>query len=316
MNFQVSITDTVSGIVREYDHGLYLDRPYEVALKSFVTYNNIFNVTEKNNKFVWTYVRHDEQDTPIDASSVESVDVLLLDNSSSRKSALAGTIEKRIGASDVVTYEDDDEYEVPDPANTITTTEVPKIRRKKKHERVLKEIPCGIYEIDEIGDSISSTLSTLSKANLKSEKKDFKLWLDVKTMRVQMKGNLGIDFGVPNSIGRFLGFEPAKYTANKLHISTNRIDLLPVYNIRICCNLVKTNIRDCFHHDDTVYEFPLSVVRGEKIIERPSLPTFYKINDYPEYIHVLVLQVKDQDNNLIDFRGERINIILEFRPCQ
>ena len=50
MAFQISLTSTSSIFKFEYSEGIPLDGPYEICLKSFVTYNNIPNISEYNNR--------------------------------------------------------------------------------------------------------------------------------------------------------------------------------------------------------------------------------------------------------------------------
>ena len=69
---------------------------------------------------------------------------------------------------------------------------------------------------------------------------------------------------------------------------------------------------DTRRYDNTIYEFPLTSNPGEKIVERPAAMTFYSVNI--DTIHELHLKIVDQDNHLVNFQGEKINIVLEFRP--
>lgn len=57
MSFQISVSDTKSEINLEYNEGIKLNGPYEMCLKSFVTYNNIPNITEKNNIIIFINVK-------------------------------------------------------------------------------------------------------------------------------------------------------------------------------------------------------------------------------------------------------------------
>ena len=88
--------------------------------------------------------------------------------------------------------------------------------------------------------------------------------------------------------------------------------LFSINTIKVKCNLVNSNISENNLHDNTLYEFPLTGNVGEKIVERPNPVSYYKTNT--DEIHNLSLKVVDQDDNLIDFQGEKITVILEFRP--
>ena len=88
MAFHIAINDTVSEIWREYPEGIRFDRPYKVLLKSFVTYNNIFNVTPENNKLVFVYLEEstagttapNETEIPFGSTTDEESEIHLLNS--------------------------------------------------------------------------------------------------------------------------------------------------------------------------------------------------------------------------------------------
>lgn len=292
MTFHISINDTQSQICREYHEGLSFDKPYEVALKSFVTYNNIFNVTEANNKFVWFYPPSPETVPPPSNNQEpnEILEIVTLDAPKSpdisQNRVLSTHLDPNSEEEDAITYQGTDNA---------------KKRRSMKREHV--KIPSDIYEIKDLARFIESRVP---------QGKTFKMELDKTTFTVAMLGTVGIDFSARTSVGPLLGFKRTRYVSNVRHTSNGRVDIFPINMIRVRCNLVKSNICDNRRYDDTIYEFPLSVLPGEKIIERPSTATFYKVNT--DTVYELHLKVVDQDNHLVDFRGERLNIVLEFKP--
>ena len=303
MTFHISLNDTKTEILREYHEGIIFDKPYEVALKSFVTYNNIFNVTEKNNRLVWLYLPTVETD----ASKSDDLEVVTLEQQRTQERKVRGeravpSVENAEDPSTTTTIlytdMDDEEEEVDDDEDP----------KKKKTVRMARQhvvIPVGIYEIADIAEYVESQVP---------KGKNFKMSLNKKTLLVEMKGNVGVDFSARTSVGPTLGFKRGRYKANVEHVSNTRVDIFPINMIRVRCNLVKSNVYDTRRHDNTIYEFPLNALPGEKIIERPNTATFYKVNT--DTIYEVHLRIVDQDNHLIDFRGERVNIVLEFRPAQ
>lgn len=285
MTFHISINDKSSDIVREYPSGIVFETPYMVGLKSFVTYNSIFNVTSKNNRIVFVIPNDDVPNTKDD----DHVDVITLDRMVVNKSKTLENESKEFNY-DVPTEEEDEEEEIIDT-------------RRRNHTRVTHILDEGIYEVEDI----------LQKIRAKVPKNRlFRIILDTEKQCVKFEGGIGIDFRSSKSIGPLLGFERQMYPREKLHIGTLRVDIFPINMIRIRCNLVKSNISDYKFHDDTIHEFPLDSAPGEKIIERPVFPSFYRINT--DTLHLLHLKIVDQDNRIVDFRGERVNILLEFRP--
>lgn len=270
MTFHISINDQRSEIWRDYPNGIDFKTPYVVGLKSFVTYNSIFNVTSKNNKIVLIY-RPDS-------------------NTSSNK-----TFEGE------ETEEEEWYVETMLPEKLVKYNSTEKKPKKQRHEYFINP---GIYELQDLFEEIYSFVPS---------HKTLKFQLSTKQQKVTMIGDLGVDLTSSHSIAPLLGFERRKYFAAEVAISTSRVDIFPINTIRVRCNLVKSNISDYKLNDDTIYEFPLNVAPGEKIIERVDTVTFYKVNT--DTIYQLHLKIVDQDDRLVDFRGERVNILLEFKPA-
>ena len=307
MAFHIAINDTKSEIWREYSEGIKFDRPYEVGLKSFVTYNNIFNITEKNNKLVFVYsdaVRRGVV-TESDMSEEKVVDIKLLpENETADKKP---ETEKKKGSGRRRNPRSDGSeipwYYLPYEGVGLEQYEEEQKNLNNKVDRVTVLIPPGIYEIEDIAAYVKKYVVTGEK---------FWIQLNKNTLKVEMGGTVTVDLSSNTSIGPLIGFGNKVYPRGAHYYSTGRVDIFPINMIRIKANIVKSNIDDTKRYDDTIYEFPLNVSPGEKIVERPNSVTFYTVNI--DFLHELHLKIVDQDNNLIDFRGEKINIVLEFRP--
>ena len=255
-------------------------------MKSFVAYNNIPNVTPKlqNNtlhllKDVYEE-EHVENDDLVTTSEVEDF---------------------------VILTRTDDPY---------------KSTRKLVHlESRIIVFDTGCYELKDVQDVIL-------RDKLHTEHKT-EMIIDFVLMKVGIKSLWTLDMSAQNSIGSTLGFEKKMYppTGDGDYVwSTKPIDLFSIHNIRIksnltCCNVQDSNLHDSTLyefpqdsnlHDSTLYEFPLSVGPTEKIIERPINPEFYRVTS--ERLYYLSVIIVDQNDRLIDFLGEKITVLLHFRP--
>lgn len=231
MAFQISLNGTYSEFNLEYYDGIILKGPYEVCLKSFVTYNNIPNINEDCNLFMLT----------------------------------DDTNQKR--------------YEI--------------------------KIATGTYELNELINLIKQD------SIIKESKTEIKL--NRNTFQVEITSNLHVDFYSEGNMGRIFGFSKNVFKPGKTHYSDLPVQLFTTNTIKIKCNLIKCNIANLKQNDNTLHEFPLKGEPGEKIVERPATLCYYPITT--DNIYQLHLKVVDQDDNLIDFRGEKISILLGFRPC-
>lgn len=238
MAFHISVTDTSSHIVREYDDGIKLCSAYEVGLKSLVTYNTIPNISpEKKN------------------------DIFLL---------------KKV-----------------DSVSGLKLT-----------------IPKGTYELEDLISFIST------HPEVKAIEPNLKLTLNKNTLRVSLyTENCLVDVPPPtvgSCVLTMLGFGYDTYMPKIVHTAAAPVDIMPINTVKVRCNMIGSNYDNLKRGDNTIYEFPLNSEVGEKIIERPNTIAYYTV--ITDNIFTLVLSVVDQDNNLIDFCGEKLSLCLEFRP--
>lgn len=232
MAFQISINSYTSDISRIYNECIKLNKPYEVGLKSFITYNSIPNVSKenKNNEFLYN-----------------------LDN----------------------------------------------------NKRYMLIIPTGTYELQDVIDFIENNAEGIKPHTFTLNKNTLKI-------KINTSSSVTIDFTTPNSIGKTLGFSNRKINPDTTTYSDIPIDIFKVNNIKIKCNLVKSNIEDLKRNDNTLYEFPLNSFIGEKIIERPNTITYFEVNTLE--IFELNIRIVDDNNELVNFRKEKICLTLVFRP--
>lgn len=244
MSFQISLNSNTSVIHCRYHEGISLNKqPYKVGLKSFVTYNNIPNITKNNNQLV--LVKKTKED--------------------------------------VAHYDDNisSEFTVENRRSIV--------------------VPTGTYEVHDLIKFIQSKTQGIE------------MKLNKNLLQVEIFSEMSdIDFNCENSIGSIFGFSKRYLEKSKLHFSDMAVKIFPINTIKVRSNLVNCNVQDGHRYDNTLYDFPLNCEVGERIIERPTSVSYYRV--IPDIIYDLLLQICDQDGNLVDFRGEKISITLDFRP--
>jgi hypothetical protein len=160
-------------------------------------------------------------------------------------------------------------------------------------------IPTGSYELNEIEAVIKRLLVDYNTS--------FELRADNNTLKCEMTSNKSIDFSMQNSIGELLGFKNRVYAANINHQSDTLVNITKTNCIYIDSNLAAgsfNNGKQCH----TIHEFYPNVPPGYKIIEIPTHLVFYPINS-TTITHASII-LKNQNNELIDLRGEPISIRL------
>lgn len=203
----------------------------------------------------------------------------------------------------------------------VTYNSIPNISPEKKNNIFyMKEIgkvnglvltiPKGAYEVEDLIEYIKND------EEVKKIEPNLSLKLNKNTLRVSMRTeNSVIDIPPPDlgsAVLPILGFKYGRYEPKTLYIADTPVDIMPINTIRIRCNLIASNFDNLTRGDNTIYEFPLNAEVGEKIIERPNTVAYYTV--ITDTIYTLVLSIVDQDDNLVDFCGERISLSLEFRP--
>lgn len=166
------------------------------------------------------------------------------------------------------------------------------------------DIPIGTYEIDEINSFINSELKKRSS----TEKDAFHLRGNLNTMKCEMMSDtLDVDLTSPSSIAPLIGFHKKIYSASKKHESQLPVDVMNVDDIRIECNVAVGSF-DNDRPSSIIYSFYPDTPPGFKLIQRPSAIIYYPLNT--DKISEIRVRILDQENRLVNFRGERVTLRL------
>lgn len=163
-------------------------------------------------------------------------------------------------------------------------------------------IPTGSYEIINLESTIQKLLPNYVTL--------FQLKADGSTLKCSMTCSHDIDFTIDHNISKILGFENKVYSANTKHESERIVNIMKVNCIKIDCNLISGSFSNGIP-SQTIHEFFPSSPPGHKIIEVPKHLVFYRLNSTS--ISKVNIVLKDQDNNLINLRGEPITIRLQIK---
>lgn len=167
-------------------------------------------------------------------------------------------------------------------------------------------LPTGSYEIEDINTYI---INELQKRNVNIT---FKLIANNNTLKSEIFCSSAIDFNQPNSLGSLLGFpNDIKLKANQNHCSPHQVSIIKVDVIRVTCNVVRGSYRDGIE-GHVLHEFYPAVGPGFKIIEKPNTIKYLPINKLSE-LSEFYITLEDQNGELVNFRGERINLRVDIR---
>lgn len=195
-----------------------------------------------------------------------------------------------------------------------TYNSIPNVEENKNNNlyfsnNVSVTLPTGSYEIGDINKSIINELKR-QKSSIK-----FNLTANNNTLKSEIYCNSEVDFTKPHTHATLLGFnEGDKLTPNETHISPNQVNIIKVDVIRITCNIVRGSYRDGVE-GHVLHEFYPNVSPGFKIVEKPKTVKYLSINKHNS-LSEFYIRLEDQNGDLVNFRGESINLRVDIRPAK
>ena len=167
-------------------------------------------------------------------------------------------------------------------------------------------LPTGSYEISDINKYIKKSLRDRNSNTI------FELIPNNNTLKSEIFCSKNIDFTQPNTLASLLGFSITnKLIANKWHSSDNQVAINKVDVIRITCSAVTGSYKDGVE-GHILHEFYPTVEPGFKIVEVPNFVKYLPVNKKGS-LEEIYIRLEDQNGDLVNFRGEGINIRLAIR---
>lgn len=162
------------------------------------------------------------------------------------------------------------------------------------------EIPEGTYELQDIADYLKSTIQNAS----------IRLNSNNNTLKTSLFCTKEINFQKSGTLGNLLGFREERLKAHKLHESAHPINILSTTVVRIECDIISGSyINGKSSH--IIHEFAPNIPPGYRIIEIPKNVIYFPINQ--KNISSINIRLLDNNNKLINFRGEDIQIYLHIK---
>lgn len=163
-------------------------------------------------------------------------------------------------------------------------------------------IPVGSYDIEDLNKWLQDALNQSGVA--------LSIRANSSTLKTEIKCSKEIDFNIKNSVGKVLGFKNSKLKANTLHTSDYPANILQVNSLFVECNIcTESYVNGEPRH--VLHQFFPTVPSGFKIVESPDNVIYLPIN--VRTIHNITVKIVDQDQKLVNFRGEVITIGLHLK---
>lgn len=162
------------------------------------------------------------------------------------------------------------------------------------------EIPEGSYELQDLNDYLQSRVQGCS----------LKLSCNNNTLKTTILCSKNIYFNKKNSIGKILGFGNETVQANILRESLFPIAILSTTIVRVECDIVSGSFVNG-KPSHIIHEFVPNVPPGYRIIEIPRNIIYFPVTQ--NSLSSLKISILDINNNLVNLRGEEIQIYLHLR---
>lgn len=160
------------------------------------------------------------------------------------------------------------------------------------------QIPTGSYELSDINAFIQKYVKAPHNVSITANNN---------TLQTEIYSSLPVDLSPSQSVGSLLGFSRKLLEPNKSHKSDRPVSIQSVHVIRVECNLVTGSYQNG-KLSHILYEVYPSVPPGYKILETPKNVIYLPINT--KRIEKIVITFKDQNDKIINFRGETVNVKL------
>jgi len=118
-----------------------------------------------------------------------------------------------------------------------------------------------------------------------------------------------VDFSVASSLASVLGFNSVILTQG-YNISPNIVNILSANSILVNCSIVGNSYLNS-NQSPVLYSFFPNVRPGYKIVQDPVNVVYLPVNG--EQIQDIRIWLTDQDENVLDFRGETITVRLNLK---
>lgn len=178
-----------------------------------------------------------------------------------------------------------------------------------KHSIVL---PTGSYEFKQIKAYILKELEKINKNTTLTNNNPITLEINANhsTLLCELQSNVEIDFTIEKSLRNLLGFKNVIIKPNTFTQSYRPINIFDINIIKITCNLISGSFENG-KSTHTIYTFFPKTPSGFRILESACPIIHFPINT--TLINKLIIQIVDQHDRLIDFRGENQAVTLHLK---
>ena len=176
------------------------------------------------------------------------------------------------------------------------------------------KIPIGSYEIDDLNNYLRSEMTRSGHYDEVNNEPFINIAANSNTLKSILIIGRGyqVDFNHANNLSRVLGFTGQKY-GEGFHESEKSVNILSINSILVNIDIIEGSYVNG-KTKNTIYSFFPDVSPGYKIIESPVNLVYLPI--LTDTIQNLNLSITDQDENILNLRGEKLTARFHIREAR
>ena len=176
------------------------------------------------------------------------------------------------------------------------------------------KIPTGSYEIGDLNQTIHFEMEKVGHYDEVNQESYINIAANSNTLKsiLIIGKDYQVDFNQPNNLSKVLGFTGKKYIEG-FHESEKPVNILSINSIFVNIDIIDGSYVNG-KTKNTIYSFFPDVAPGFKIIESPVNLVYLPILPYT--IQNLNLSITDQDENLLNLRGEKLTARFHIREAR
>ena len=176
------------------------------------------------------------------------------------------------------------------------------------------KIPIGSYEIDDINNYLRFEMERVGHYDEVNNESLINIAANSNTLKCILIIGQGyqVDFNQANNISKVLGFTGTKYSEG-FHESEKPVNILSINSILVNIDIIEGSYVNG-KTKNTIYSFFPDVSPGFKIIESPVNLVYLPL--LTDTIQNLNLTITDQDENILNLRGEKLTARFHIREAR
>ena len=176
------------------------------------------------------------------------------------------------------------------------------------------KIPIGSYEIDDINNYLRSEMERAGHYDEVNNEPFINIAANSNTLKSILIIGQGyqVDFNQANNLSHVLGFTGLKY-GEGFHESEKSVNILSINSILVNIDIIEGSYVNG-KTKNTIYSFFPDVSPGYKIIESPVNLVYLPL--LTDTIQNINLSITDQDENILNLRGEKLTARFHIREAR